>query len=92
MKIIVTFEVLKLIIMEKYSKLIRGAFNKWSTLCELQPENESTKEYANWKRRDRVAGNKFEAVCKAEGLNYIEVYKELCGPNVISANELTRVS
>lgn len=78
--------------METYSNFIKGCFKTWSTLCELQPENETSKEYANWKRRDRVAGNKFEAACKAEGLNYIEVYKDLCGPNVISASELTRVS
>lgn len=78
--------------METYSKQIRNAFRTWSTLCELQPENECGKEYANWKRRDRVAGNKFELICKSEGLNYIEVYKELCGPNIISANEITRVS
>jgi len=68
--------------MEKYSQQIRNAFRTWSELAVLEPENETTKEYANWKRRNRVAGNKFEALCKSEGLYYIEVYKELLTPEL----------
>lgn len=78
--------------MGTYSKLITDAFNKWSELSQFEPENETTKEYANWKRRNRLAGNKFETACKSVGLNYIEVYKELCGPNIIDGSALTRIS
>lgn len=76
--------------METYSKQIRKAFETWSELSQFEPENETTNEYKNWKRRNSVAGNKFEALCKSEGLNYCEVYKELLGDITISG--ITRIS
>ena len=65
--------------MKTYSNFIKGCFKTWITVIELQPDNEYSPEYPKWKRRDKLAGNKFEAAYKAEGLNYLEVYKDLLG-------------
>jgi hypothetical protein len=65
--------------MEKYSKEIVKAYNKWSNLSLEEPQSETSKEHQSWKRRDRLAANKFEKLCKESGLNYLEVYKELLG-------------
>lgn len=65
--------------MKTYSKFITNCFKTWITVIEFQPNEEYSPEYPKWKRRDKVAGNKFEAACKAEGLNYIDVYSDLLG-------------
>lgn len=66
--------------MKTYSEEIVKAFQKWSNLSVEEPENETTKEYKNWKVRSNKWGNKFEKLCKEQGLNYIDVYSELLNP------------
>lgn len=68
--------------MKTYSDEIIKAFNKWSNLSLEEPENETSKEYKNWKRKSNQAGNKFEKLCKENGLNYLDVYKELLLPTL----------
>lgn len=62
-----------------YSKEIVKAYNNWISKQESEDVQEWHPKYKQLQAASKRAGNKFEAICKASGLNYCNVYSDLMG-------------
>lgn len=76
--------------MENYSDQIVKAYNKWISIIESEPSESYDPKYQSWKAKQKRAANIFEAVCKSQNLNYLEVYKELTGKITIIGFQLSK--
>lgn len=69
--------------MKTYSNQVVKAYNNWMDKISSEPVNEWDEGYKNKRRASKRAGDKFEALCKSEGLNYIDVASDLCPNGII---------
>lgn len=70
--------------MKTYSEQIVKAYNNWMSKIDAEPINEWDEGYKNKRLASKRAGDKFEALCKSDGLNYINVASDLCPNEIIS--------
>jgi len=73
--------------MKTYSEEIKNNFSKWIKAIDSEPSESYDPKYKSWKSKEKRCGNNFESACKSEGLNYLEVYKELLGNNPMVINQ-----
>lgn len=73
-----------------YSQEIKKAYNNWMQKVSEVPESYSV-DYPKKKRAESRAGNKFEKLCAANGLNYIKVASELV-PNTIFVYQSKKIN